>query len=501
MAKRRRIDIFFILYLTAIVGFVVVSIERDKIDETMKELNKQIVRTFVPPVPMVPESDTLRCFVDADTSGRVIGDPVLYRTKVLVRDIVPEDEITFTLHSVILDGTLSSKDMVSIGTRVGTGEMGDHSVYFPISVIFPRTGVYHLNFTALSSRIHEHNTGEFTYRGISFDTTLVNRDMIKSIEQTGLTLTVVVEDTSLDRPSSMQPLNVGVSRLSISSAVGFEAHNTVTVNLGWANPTVSVSRGGGELNEISRSDRSIEYRWSDTVSSIPDTIEIMARTKRMAGGKDIAFARFAVNGTPPFLRSAPPERLYAGEDINFDISVQGLDDPQMYSWRLYENAGSGEPLLKLEGLGPRVIYRIPNSYADRRLTVDARYTGRRYRTLSRNSHAAAISRFAFPVFEPPTRIEIQLPARAPASATFHFLASRYSDIRFRGEQPVDRLADIQVEVTKQNGAHLETDVWMTRKGEFEFALVNRAAISDKGERVVVRIRIAGSSEQRSLMLY
>ena len=82
MAQRKRIDIFFILYLTAILGFVVVSRERDKIDEGMHELNEQIVRTFVPPVPLRPEGDTLRCYVDADSNGIVIGDPRVFETKV-----------------------------------------------------------------------------------------------------------------------------------------------------------------------------------------------------------------------------------------------------------------------------------------------------------------------------------------------------------------------------------------------------------------------------------
>jgi hypothetical protein len=501
VAKRRRIDIFFILYLSAIVAFVVVSKERDRIDDEMHELNEKIVRTLIPPVALLPESDTLRCYVDADSSGIVIGEPRVFRTKILVQGIGPEDRISLSLHSVIHDETLSSPAMVAIDARTGTGSIGDHTVFFPVSCVFPRTGLYNINFSAHSGRIHEIESGHFRYRRLSFDTSIVSRELIDEVEHAETTLTVLVEDTSLNQVSSMQALAVEVKRTSISSAVGFEERNTVLVNLGWAHPYVSIVRGKGKLKEISRTERLVEYLWSSTVSSLPDTVEIEARTKRRAGGRDIATARFAVNGVLPFLRGASPERLFAGEDINFDISVEGLDDPSQYSWRLSEEIRPGDQLLKMEGRGPRVAYRIPNSYTDKRLIVDASYNGRSYRFISRDSYISGSSRFTLPVFEPPTQIELQLPVRAAASTSFRFSASKYRDIRFRGEQPVHRLADVRVEIMDEKGEALETDVWMIRKGEFEFSLVNRAAIRKGGERVIVRVLVGGSSEQRSIQLY
>ncbi len=500
MAQRRRIDIFFILYLTAIVGFVVVSKEREKIDEGMHALNEHIVRTFVPPVPMAPESDTLSCYVDADSNGIVIGEARLFRTKVFVHDIAPDDAVTLTLHSVLHNGTLTTPDVVTIGRRTAVGSIHENTVCFPVLCMFPRTGTYEINIAASARRVHETKAGEFRYRDIVFDTMLVPRAMVDRLEQGRIRLTVVTEDTSLERNKSVQDLRMYVDRVDISSAVGFVEHNRIAVNLGWAAPKVRIIRGGGALEEISRSDRMVEYRWSGTVTQLPDSVEIEARARRDAGGKDIARIGFAVRGVLPVLRSVPPEQLFAGEDLDFDIGVEGLDDPLQYSWKLFEEAGQGETLLKTEGRGSQVRFRIPNSYAGKRLLVDARYNGRPYRFLSRESHASGDSRFVLPVIEPPTRIEAELPLRAPATASFRFTASRYNDDRFRGEQPIDRLADVRVEIINEAGDELKCEVWMMRKGEFEFSLVDRAGLRKGGGRVIVRIHAGGSTLQRSIQI-
>ncbi len=501
MAQRKRIDIFFILYLTAILGFVVVSRERDKIDEGMNELNEQIVRTFVPPVPLKPEGDTLRCYVDADSNGIVVGNPLVFRSKVFVSDIMPDDAISLTLHSVIHDGTLTTPDIVTLGRRTAAGEIDDREVYFPVTAVFPRTGLYHVNIAAHAQRIHEIGPGLFDYRGTRFDTTLVSRTMIESIEQAGLTMTVVVEDTSLDHAAGVQVLRVEAERSSITSAIGFEERNPIAVNLGWAVPSVTIIRGGGQLRPVVRDDQTVEYVWRGTVSRLPYTVEIEARANRSAGGPDIARTRFTVSGVQPFLRMAPPEVVYAGEDIEFDISVEGLDSQLQYSWKLFEEVGKGAPLLKMEGRGSRVAYRIPNSYAGKQLVVEARYSERPYRFISRDSYASGSSRFSLPVVQPPTRIGIDFPQRAPASSSFRFTASKYSDVRFRGEQPIDRLADVEVEITNERGDHLASDVWMMRKGEFEFSLEKRSSIRKGGERVIIRIHAGGSTVQRSIELY
>lgn len=501
MAARRRVDIFFILYLTAIVGFIVVSKEREKSNTEMQEMNEQIVRTLIPPVPLHPERDTLRCYVDADSSGVVVGDPIAFRTRMYVRDISPEDDVTLSVHSVVYNETLTSPDLVSLGSRLAVGQVHDNIVAFPVALTFPRTGRYDVNFTARAQRVHEVEPGVFTYRGLRFDSTLIPRRLIGEVESSAHSLTVIVVDTSVDAQRPIQDLQLSLERENITSAIGFEEANSIQVNLGWANPDVSLVRGGGALRRISRSDRSVEYEWRGTVSSIPDTVVVEARVSRGAGGKDIVQASFAVSGVLPFLPIPRPERVFSGEEINFDISVSGLDEPARYGWKLYEEAGQGSRILKAEGRSPRVLYRIPNSFAGKTLIIDARYGGQPYRVYSRRSYIVGGSRFILRVIEPPTRIELAFPDRVPVASSFRFSASRYSNPRFRGEQPVARLADVSVEIRDNQNRELKADVWMVRKGEFEFSLVNRKPIRKGGERVMLTVRAGGSTVRRSLELF
>jgi hypothetical protein len=342
--------------------------------------------------------------------------------------------------------------------------------------------------------------GVFSYHGFAFDSSLVSRRLIEDIERMRASLVVLVEDTSIEAPKNMRDLRLAVEQEVISSSVGFEERNTVTVNLASTLPQVSIVRGGGELHELSRGEGQIEYEWSGTVSSIPDTVEIEARTFRDAGGKDIARVQFAVHGVLPFLHSIPPTIFYAGEAIDFDFRVDGLEDQAQYHWRLYEEPAVGDRLLKTEGRGSHVRYRIPNSYTGKRLVIDATYGGRSFRVLSPHTLAAGHSRFSFPVVQPPTRIALQLPEVPRASSVFRFSASRYHDPHFRGEQPIARLADVDVRVFDESDNPLPVEVWMVRKGEFEFELANRQILAGSRMRIRIEISTGGSTVQRNIQL-
>ncbi|MBR9976640.1 MAG: hypothetical protein KFH87_01010 [Bacteroidetes bacterium] len=497
---RRRVDIFFILYLTAIVAFVVVSRERDQLDEEMQQTHEHIVRTFLPTIPLRFERDTLRFFVDADISGVILGAPPFFRSKIFVEDITYDDHISMTVHSVFYNDTLTSSSIVKMGTRTGIGSMADRTVYFPLAVQFPRTGTYRINLEAAARRVHEVEEGVFSYHGFRFDTTLVSPDLIDAVERARASLTVVVEDTSVAVSKNMRDLHLEAARSAINSSVGFEARNTITVNLASNLPRVSIVRGGGSLHELDRGDGNVVYQWSGIVSSVPDTVEIEARVFRDAGGKDIARTRFAVHGVQPFLHSTPPTVLYSGESIDFDLQVDGLDEQSQYLWRLFERPPNGELLMKTEGRGSRVSYRIPNSYAEKWLVINATYSDRSFRVLSPRSYALSDSRFSFPVKQPPTRIDLQFPADPGVSSVFRFKASRYHDPRFRGEQPIARLAEVDVRVFDESDNLLPTEVWMVRRGEFEFELARRAALSKTRLRIRIEISAAGSTVHRHIQL-
>jgi hypothetical protein len=59
---------------------------------------------------------------------------------------------------------------------------------------------------------------------------------------------------------------------------------------------------------------------------------------------------------------------------------------------------------------------------------------------------------------------------------------------------------VRVEVVNDRGQVLDTDVWMVRKGEFEFSLVDRGVIRKGGERVIVTVRAGEAAVSQSIRL-
>ncbi|MCZ7556891.1 MAG: hypothetical protein M5R41_10870 [Bacteroidia bacterium] len=501
MARRRRVDIFLILYLTAIVGFAVISRERDHATSTHAQRHEHLVAQFIPPLPLVPENDTVRYYVSADDRSGIVSTAVPpFSTKIFVHDIDPDDQVTMTLHSIVRDSLLTSPDLLQIGERTGYGNVYDRVVYFPLTGRFPRTGTYTVNLKAGARRIQRAEGGSIEYRGLKFDTSDISHVQVKALEHATGTVVIQVIDTSLARPKTLEALRIQSSQTSISSAIGFEEQNTITANLGWSAPHVSIVSGSGTLTKVTRTDRQVEYRWSGVVRSLPDTVVIEARLDRGAGGKDIARTQFTLNGTQPFLFEQPPLHLYAGEEMSVNLQVRGLEQEALYTWSLYEIAGVNETVIKASGTGPVGRWRIPTSYVGKRLVLEVRYMGRLYRYLSTQTHRSGISRISLPVEVPPTRIAASLPERAPSNAAFRFTASRYSHPRFMGEQPIDKISDVAVEITASGNRRFEASVSMIRKGEFEFELENSAAVAAGGEQVLVTIRAAGAIFQHAIRL-
>lgn len=501
MVRRKRIDIFFILYLTAIISFVIVSKERDKSDEHMLEQNERIIRTFFPQVPLHFESDTVRWYVSADSTGIVTDQDQMFHDKVFVSDIGADDDIHVRLHSVLRNGIWTTPEIVNVGDRTAFGPPENRTVYFPVSALFPRTGTYAINLKAKAERVAETSSGRFRYRDAAFDSTDVSRAMIHSLENASTTLTVQVIDTSVTRVKTLEELRMELARTDIQSAIGFEERNEMRVNLGWSAPEVSIVRGYGQLEGTAGTDRERLISWRGIVRNSPDTIVLEARLNRDAGGKDIVRRSFAVSGVTPLLRSTLPHQLYAGEDLDLDISVNGLQETALYSWELFEDAGSDDLISKGTGRGPNVRFRIPNSYGGKRMVIEARYRGRRYRYLSAQTHSAGSSRFELLVVNPPTQIQVELPQRASVMQTFKFWASRYIDPRFRGEQPIEKLSDVRVEIRDEEDNLIRTDVSMIRKGEFTFLIQDKDLIRPEGEHVIILVHAGDATRQSTMHLY
>lgn len=487
MARRKNIDIFFVLYLAAIAAFVVVSRERDLRDDALVARNEAIVRSFLPPVGIRFSGDTIRCYVDADSVGQIAPSQMPFVTHVYVSDIHSEDKVTVKLHTVRHDSVLVSPRFVVVGHREGVGRLNDNLVRFPVSARFTQTGTYTMAFKAETRRIHPGPDGGLRYRGLPIDTALVPAELLRNMEVSTSLLTVQVIDTSVSEARSVEPMRIDLGHRSITSAVGFEERNTVTCNLGWSNPVVEIVSGGGSLRLQRASDLNVQYQWRGVVGELPDSVVIEARVSRDAGGKDIARTGFAVRGTEPVLRSALPRTLYAGEALRLDVAVAGLGDESAYDWTLSEVIGTHEALEKVRGTGPDIMYHIPNSFNGKTLRIDARYKGRPYMAVTPVGYRRVPSSFSFPVVTPPTRIDADLPKRADAKDPLFFSASLYQDPQFAGDQPVSRLEEVEVTITKQNGEVLRPVVTMAQKGRFRILLASEGQIEEGGERVELKI--------------
>ena len=500
MARRNRVDIFFILYLTAIAAFVVVSRERDIRDDMLVAQNESIVRTFLPPAPVRFDADTLRWYVDADSLGNIRSGQPPFRTWLFISDIDSEDKVDVSLHAVIHDSVLISPRFVEVGNREGVGELEDQIVRFPVTANFKTTGQYTFTFRADTRRIHPDQEGQLSYRGLRIDTTLVPVELVRHMETSTASVTVLVIDTSVSQVRAVETVQLDLGSTSITSATGFEERNTVTCNLGWSNPTVQIVRGGGKLTRLRSSDVSIEYLWTGIVGEQPDSIVIEARLQRNAGGKDIVRKAFTLKGEQPFLRTALPRILYAGESLNLNIAVRGLADNSAYSWVLSEVVGRNEALEKMSSTGTEIVYRIPNSFSGKILRLDARYKGRKYMALTPFGYRQLSSTFSFPVVMPPTRITVDFPARARATEALYFSASQYQNPQFAGDQPVSRFEDVDVIITKENGEVLRPVVTMPSKGRFRILLASEGQINEGGERVKLRIRAREAELIHSIFL-
>jgi len=500
VVRRRRFDIFLVLYLTAIVAFAVVSRERERGDEEREERLRKLVSTFIPPLPMRFERDSVRWYVDADDeSGLVAATVPPLETSILIHDIDPDDEIGMSMHSVTYNDTLIAPDAVAIGERLGHGRITDRTVRFPVKARFDRVGTYTVHVTGKAMRVHTAEQGDLEYRERRFDTTLVSRRTVEELERGRASLTVRVIDTSMSAVKTFESLRLVAERQDIASAIGFVETNIIQVNLGWFSPVVEIVRGGGRLVRISSSEKLVEYRWEGVVHSSPETVEIEARLDRQAGGKDVARVAFNVRGDEPVLLTPRSRVVYSGEELSMDLRVAGLTDENAYSWVLSEQGGPNELINKLEGRGPLVQYRLPNSYSGKTLVVMARYGGRPYRYISPRSYEAGPSVFSFPVVLPPVRIETEFPRSVKPSQVFRFDVSRFKDERFRGEQPVERLADVQVEALAANGTPVDIDLYMIRKGQFEFVFSNSSAALKAG-RVFVTIHCFGATVRRDVQI-
>jgi hypothetical protein len=499
--RRRRVEIFFVLYLTALVGFVVVSKERDKRDIEIERQKDVFLRSFLKQASISFEGDTLRWYVSSE-NGSIVSDAYgrEFQVDMRVSDIGPQDSIAVRINAVTHNNLLVSPVVVMPVGRKYVGELQDRVVSFPLRCNFTSTGVYDVTVTAFTKRVHFYDKLNYQYRDIIFPKDVISAEVLDRIEETRAQVTIVVEDTSLSNPLDVANIALLSENSIIESATGFQEQNTLTVNLGFYKPSLSIIQGQGTLELLSSDNRIESYLWRGPVGLRPYTVVIEARVDRKAGGKDIARTSFKVQPQLPYLVTPIPEFAFSGETFLVDVNVEGLKDQEKYSWELFESMGNGKLLSKISGAGPKVRYHIPSGFAGRTLIVEAKYKGRPYLQINPVSGQQHESQFAFKVIDPPVHVVEQIPSTIRLTETVRFAAYKYSSTENRFDQPVNSLEDVYVSLTGENGARFTTNVRMVAPGKFEFAVIHDADLKNERLNATLRIQIHEERIEKNVTL-
>lgn len=494
MDRRRRLEVFFILYLAALAAFVVVSRERNVQDERRDREAIELLTRLVPKLPLAFEGDTIIFRVAADTSGHIHhGMPATF--DILVSDIDPVDSITVTIHALTRDSTLVPLRPLRIGGRLGTGDIARRIVRFPVSCAFDRTGTYIVHLEGRSRRIHVISDSLWTYRGSLLPVNAVTRRLVAEAEHAVINVPVRVVDTTRRARQPLVPMTLRASATVVESAVGMREFVEITANNASADPWARIVHGGGRLEPATKDFRDMTWRWEGTITEWPDSVVIEAEVNRGGGALDIARTAFRVQPRTPMLDAPLPEHAYAGEDLICDLRVQGLRDAALYSWKLYEEANEGQDIVKASGEGSRVLYHIPNNFVGKRLRLDVRYNCSEYRYIDPFTHTGGPSIFRFTVLQPPVRIDIAPPAVLRPGQIVEFRAAAWHSEAYRTEQPVKKVSEVKVSLVMADGRIMQASTTMIRHGIFLFSFDNALAVAPGGESAVLHISARESSVQ------
>jgi hypothetical protein len=485
--RRRRFDVFFIMYLTAILGFLLISHQRSKTNTEIEQKAYNIARTFLPSLRMEFESDTLCWYVDADDrTGEIISGNAGFTARLFVHDIGMEDSVTVTAISYTRNDTLRYDSTVQVAAMRSAGDPDGRIVVFPFTCNIKRTGVYRFTFHGKAKRVHLLADGSLQYHAIKFPRGLLADTLIQNLETSFDTLTAVVRDTSVAAPASGEALTLRASNQVLSTAIGFEVSNMLVANVGWKTPKFRIVRGGGRLEQVASGMREVSCSWKGQARFANDTVVVEARIDRGAGGRDFAKTSFVLNAVTPTLEEPLPAVLYAGEEASLAIKVRGLDNASAYRW-MFDNVA---------GTGSHVVMRVPSDYDGRVIRLAATYDGRPYPYRDASRHTSGQSVFYFPVVTPPVHIAFSPPDHPSWRTVFTFTAARYSDAVYTLAAPVRDLSQVRLHAVKKDGSPIRFDLNMVRNGLFAFSI--EGAENLKGETFVVTITIGETSISRTI---
>lgn len=487
--RRKRVETYFALYLTAIIAFLVVASERDKVEAELRSKNEKILAAFLRSASVETERDTLYWNVDADDrSGIIRAKGQSFKTFVRVRDIKSEDSVSMTVSSIIYNNdTVTDPSIIRVGEYIPETNINQPVVLFPVECVFPKTGNYDVSLNIKTTRIHEMPSGDLRYNDFVFSSELIGKEKRDRVERNATRFTVIVQDTSVPYPIAVQQIAINAAEPKIVSAIGFEESNEIFVNLPGTKPQVRVVYGSGSIEQRNSDDGEVKFFWKGQVRHTIDSIVVEARVNRGAGGKDIARTSFILMPNEPFLITSHPNAAYAGEDFEMSIQVEGLNNAAAYSWTLVLNGQ-----VKHSGSNPTVRYSIPRGYENTDLTINALYEGKVYRCITRTNRRVSESNFSFKVVKPPAHIFFDPPSEVTSLHVFSFDAVRYGRRKF--EKPIP-FNEVEVRAESDRGENIPIDVSMSTEGSYSFNFQNPKRFLRNAQDVTITIRAADAFAQ------
>jgi hypothetical protein len=508
VVRKRRVELFFILYITAVAAFVIVSKQREAVEQRVDVRYRQIAETFIRPARMHFDSDTVFHYVDAEQSGLVAPGAETFETTVYVDDISPGDSAVLTLVSVARDNALISPSTVRIGGRRGVGELQDNRIAFPVRYRLSRTGAYTLTFEARTTRVHAQGDSQLRYHDVVFPADLLPASSLEAIETATASLALQVEDTSYANARDWMRLRVAAEKNEVTSAVGYGVENRFTVTHSYPAPTARVVRGGGRIEIVTRSTSQTEFLWHGTPARGTDTVTVEFRVEKGGRLMNVSRHSFAMTGVEPFLQQHVPDVVYAGEELRCSVNVAGLPNAREYHWDLSEVTGDRVISRKDSGVGPNVAYVIPNNFANKTLRIRGFYNNAAYACISPLSHQRGSSVFTLRVIEPPTHIRFEPPAHPTLLQTFPLTAFRYNTAETKNWRPVPHPDSVRVTVrmfdpkkSDKDIEYLPVMVTMTEPGRFHFSIRRSFVALKNPVRVLVTIRAFEAELEREFTLY
>ncbi len=493
--RRHRVEIYFVMYLSSIIAFLVAASDRDKVIHELSTQNTRIINTFLGSPPVQKESDTLYWYVDAiDKSGRVRFSVLPLKTQVRVYDLEQDDDASLKIGSVRKGFTNTSEGKITILDPIR--DERTKTMTFPVEMRFRWTGTYTVSFNLETNRIHALGNGKLKYHNFTFDSSLIPFSRRWEFEHDTLAYVIMVQDTSVPNAPPVEQIGINVARSEVVSVPGYEEENEIFVNLPRLSPVMRVLAGPGRIEKRRGRKGETRYFWVGRVGNEPEQVKVEARVNRGAGGRDIAQAGFRIQPSSAVLQKPLPYAAFYGEKFVADIQVEGLSNVNQYSWEVFldnkrEAAGSG----------PIVQCNVPGTSDAKTLRVEARYGGKSYPYRLTKTGGQKMSTFIFDIQRPPVHIFFNPPEEVSSTHTFMFYAYRYGANRRENRKPLQGLSEVRVEVEDEYGTVRPIELYSLPDGKYEFVFERPDRFSNDPEPVIITVRAGGRSIQRQVYVY